>query len=152
MRPDCNEPIELAWAAGYFDGEGNVGYYGGKGDGSYRSLRLAIGNTQLAELERFQRAVGGLGSITGPTQLPGRRPIWKWQIQNSDGARSVLSMLWPYLSDNKRRDAAQALEKYREVIEQRASLPFCTVGHGEEDRVLVQGRPRCRKCLSAQFN
>jgi hypothetical protein len=53
---------ELAWAAGFFDGEGSFSWTMPAAFGW-----AVINQTNRASLERFKRAVAGLGKIYGPT-------------------------------------------------------------------------------------
>lgn len=144
---------ELAWAAGYFDGEGSVGYYLGKGNGNNGCVRVVIGNTQVEELKRFQSAVGGLGRITGPRNFDHRKSMWKWQAQNFESAQAVTALLWKYLSSNKKNDFVKAWTSDKVVRHERANRPHCKEGiHGLETYTLVKGTPRCRVCMSAHLN
>ena len=95
---------ELAWAAGFFDGEGSTGAHN-------RALRLIVGQTETTTLERFQRAVGGLGYIR--TRPPPPRAHWKqeydWRCDRYADSRAVLEALWPFLSRPKRAQALRAI-------------------------------------------
>src|SRR3990167_4045118 len=94
---DCNE---VAWAAGFFDGEGCT--YCSR-DGRARSLSIA--QNEAGPLHRFQRAVGA-GSVTGPyNAVRQTRPHLIWSTAKTADIRMVLMKLWPYLSQPKRDDA-----------------------------------------------
>lgn len=117
QRPDWDE-FEIAWAAGYFDGEGSAGYYNGKGTYALNgSARLAIGGTQEVELFRFQSAVLGLGTVRGPyiAKGLGKKPMYKWQVQNFQGVQAVIALLWKYLSENKKTACLKTLKEYHAV-------------------------------------
>jgi len=106
------EQTETAWAAGLFDGEGSTSiqfdkrYVGRRG--TFRLSMAQSGDDRAIEiLERFQRAVGGLGKIYGPYQPPppSRKPKYHWYSHNAR-ALEALNILRPYLSRAKRLQAA----------------------------------------------
>lgn len=89
---------ELAWAAGFFEGEGCVTYNSNK---PRRTLKLTVGQSGYdcpPPLTRFATAVG-LGKITGPygPYLPNRKPAWHWNVSGED-MHVVMNMLLPYLT------------------------------------------------------
>ena len=146
-RPDWDE-LELAWAAGYFDGEGSIGCYGGKGSGNNKSLALSVGNTQLEELERFKAAVGGVGTINGPYSKNKRKPFYSYRVQNVEGVKFVVSCIWNYLSSNKRNDIETAYSDY-ETYKNRPQKE-CSIHIGVE-KVLINGRETCKQCLVSRL-
>ncbi len=98
-------PTELAWAAGFFDGEGCV-------SGSYdhagrRYLQIIVVQTKTTEhLQRFQKAVGGAGSIRGPYRPKGQdtwsdKYVWK---STGKEAHRVMAVLREYLCSPKIAD------------------------------------------------
>lgn len=105
-----DQEIELAWAAGFFDGEGHTGLQ--SKSQKYRYLRLTVGQTEPTTLERFQKAVG-YGNITGPYPRKGtRKDVWVWQT-TSKKAHEALNRLLPYLSGPKREQARLAIANER---------------------------------------
>jgi hypothetical protein len=100
---------ELAWAAGFFDGEGNVRQT------KTRSLAMVISQASddgVPEvLLRFQKAVGGLGTIEGPfpRPRPNWRPLYCWRVTSFEKVQAVTAMLWPFLSSIKREQARVVL-------------------------------------------
>lgn len=101
---------ELAWAAGFFDGEGST---------IARSLTSRLGYHQLnvtvpqsgrdgipPVLLRFQRVMLGMGRINGPSD----DFIYMLRYAAREEARLVLELMWPYLGDIKRGQAARAME------------------------------------------
>lgn len=107
--------IELAWAAGFFDGEGYVGFPKENTllrnkKRLYGNFRLAVSQVHREPLDRFLAAVGE-GKIYGPYQ--NRRGKHKdhfvFNAYGNKGVR-VFNRLRPYLSAIKLRegDAAAA--------------------------------------------
>jgi len=112
--------IELAWAAGFYDGEGCTTL---KNCGKNRSYpgyvrwypRVAISQNDDFVLLRFQDAVGGVGTVRGPRWSPSMKnskPRYVFETTGS-GAVAVLQLLWPYLSPQKQEQAKGVLNDDR---------------------------------------
>jgi len=101
------DPIELAWAAGFFDGEGSAFARTERARPGYRRFVVSVpqsGADRAPEvLVRFQSAVAA-GAI-GPRDVDG---VYRWRASGSD-ARSVIALLSPHLGAVKRRQASAAL-------------------------------------------
>ena len=101
---------ELAWAAGFFDGEGTTHLN--------RRRWPRVGVVQTGEyamhlLRRFQEAVGGLGKIYGPRQQRGNWAMaWYFKTNRFEEAQAIIAMLWAFLGPAKREQARQALLVY----------------------------------------
>lgn len=101
---------ELAWAAGFFDGEGSTIARSFKTRPGYRQLAISLpqsGDTTSPPkvLLRFQRAMGGMGTISGPNS----DGIYAWRVLGREQVHVTLQLLWPFLSDVKREQAARAI-------------------------------------------
>lgn len=146
---------ELAWAAGFFDGEGTT-YSNPK----IRSIAVQVPNADLELLKRFQSAVGGLGTIGGPyspssaKNVLTKKDMYKWWACNFEHAQAVIAMLWPFLGSYKRAQAktelAEALELRRmpaqERIDARPKIDrLCRKGL-HYLTVLSNGRTYCSTC------
>jgi hypothetical protein len=112
--------IELAWAAGFFDGEGNVrnrtaiskklangttAIYTGL-------LHLQISQNEREPLERFQKAVGGAGGIYWH-----KNGHWKYSVAKYDEVYEIVEKLFPLLCSVKQAqiDAVLSMGKGRMV-------------------------------------
>jgi len=102
------DPVELAWAAGFFDGEGSTFARSEATRPGYRRLNVAVpqlgGPVVPDVLVRFQRALRGLGSIGNPD-----RDVYQWRTTDYSQSRDALALLWPRLSAIKRRQARAAI-------------------------------------------
>src|SRR6266508_3555112 len=107
--PSIKNPIELAWAAGFFDGEGTTWVHGefdktSKNHGKHPpAVSISISNTNTDMLERFKKAVGR-GRVYGPYNhkaIGPRRPIYRYQCNTRMDTAETLDMLLPYLSGEK---------------------------------------------------
>lgn len=109
---------EVAWAAGFFDGEGCTSLHRAKVGGRiYDHVRVTVGQVNRETLERFRQAIGGRGRINGPYERGannvGHKPIWRYQA-HGDTALTVLKVLWPYLSKPKQEQANAVIHAINE--------------------------------------
>jgi LAGLIDADG-like domain len=130
FRPDREE---LAWAAGFFDGEGCFSWTAKSAWGC-----AVIGQSNRESLERFQRAVGDLGKIYGPYKSRhkdrwSRKEQWVFRAHRREHVQAVALMLWFKLGPIKRAQAKSVLSRYPHKGQR---------GHG-----LVAG-PGCPRCVA----
>ena len=106
---------ELAWAAGFFDGEGSTA---NARNGKYHRVLISVSQTTLEPLERFRDALGGLGNIHGPYQRTDPRftgvikPFWVYQCQAQGEVRAVYETLKPWLCSIKREQMEACLREF----------------------------------------
>lgn len=91
--------LERAWAAGFFDGEGNT-------SGKFQ-ITVSIAQVNKNTLDRFHNVVG-VGTMTLKKASGSSRPIWTLRAYSSNVVK-FLNPIWPYLSDEKRLQALRAL-------------------------------------------
>lgn len=98
---------ELAWAAGLFDGEGNVRF--GYQRNGYGRIQLSVTQIHREVVDRFKVAVGA-GAVYGPYPRPlPQSPIYRYDATGIATTRAVIELIWPFLSPVKRTQAADAL-------------------------------------------
>ncbi len=102
---------ELAWAAGFFDGEGSCGAYRTP-TGDYLYIRMTVNQIQPECLERFATAVG-CGPVLGPYRHGRHAPLFRWQLSGLDKCARVYGLLVPYLGSIKRKQILQSLDAVR---------------------------------------
>ena len=119
LRPSRDS--ELAWAAGFYGGDGTTSAGLNKAGGpGYRTLKAGIPQAACdgaipPVLTRFHEAVGA-GSIRGPYVLKNpwsRQPQFVWSISGTRGVEPVLELIWPWLDDVKREQARVAISAAR---------------------------------------
>ena len=150
---------ELAWAAGFFDGEGTTrakpSQYtrGDKVRGV--SLGLTVPQSERSVLERFNKATLNLGQIYGPYHTKAGKPTYVLGVHDFEGVQAVIAMLWSFLSEPKRLQAQAALQKVSEYQEWLSENPrktrlstvpvdrYCHLGH---QKVQGRGKPWCPIC------
>jgi len=101
--------VDKAYAAGFFDGEGNVSTYLEKG--RYRHLQARVTQNDRQPLKWLQHLFGG--HIYRHANRHGGSNFW---VVETKEAERFLEAIQPYLMV-KGADAKEALEKYREYKE-----------------------------------
>jgi len=97
---------ELAWAAGFFDGEGWAAKNRTRGVQSRVNQSDDAGVP--AVLLRFHRIIG-CGRIHGPVLEEGRRDLYYWDVSSRGDVEAVANAIWPWLGEVKRAEFALAL-------------------------------------------
>lgn len=92
---------EVAWAAGFFDGEGTTSF-----SQAAKITRIQISQKDPALLHRFQK-VFGLGVVRGPYRN-GKGVVWQYRLTRKADVAKVISMMWPFMGDQKREQAMRA--------------------------------------------
>lgn len=120
---------EMAWAAGFFDGEGCFSY-----SRKVYTPTIAIAQVDRQVLDRFRAAVG-IGKVYGPyrqgdASRPNRRPQFQYRVTDLERVQSIDAMLWFKLGSTKRAQGLAVLQKGR----------YCRHGH------LKRGQKRCGEC------
>jgi hypothetical protein len=84
---------KLAYAAGYFDGEGSIGILS-QGESKGSQLRVEIRSCDLETLRLFKDLFGGSLASQKYGHLP--YPVFRWAVNNQDAIK-VLGVMAPYL-------------------------------------------------------
>lgn len=102
--------IELAWSAGFLDGEGSFGTYKESSSTSKYRYRIQCAQVHREPLDRLQAALGG--SVRGPygPYKTTKQAYFQWAV-HSDEAVNATYLLMPYLSSVKSEQATAAMEK-----------------------------------------
>lgn len=114
--------IQLAWAAGFFDGEGTVGADKDPRTRRYRAINMEIPQSSADGvpdvLVRFREIVG-VGNISGPHEPRSpwsRLPRYRWLSGGLDNAETVAALIWPWLGTVKRAQFENAMRLRRTGI------------------------------------
>lgn len=110
--------IELAWAAGFMDGDGCFTYE----VGVERPRAVAAQAVRQVDenvphvLERLRNAVGGVGEIAkgNPPKYPHHKQQFYWRTTTFEEFQAVISMLWCFLSPYKRECILSSLKRFHE--------------------------------------
>lgn len=89
---------DAAWLAGFIDGEGTIGVYGGKGRRqNQRAWVLRVSNTSLAALEKCRRLTNA-GDICRKVVRGARKPAWQWSVHRQRDLHAILDQIEPFLA------------------------------------------------------
>ncbi len=115
---------ELAWAGGFFDGEGSTYLEKHRTHVGYLVPRLYVPQSAeigiAAELTRLRSALGGLGTISGVRPGKGKwKPYRRWRVSTPVGVQLGLHLLWPFIGRVKRAQAQGVLK----VLHSQPDLP-----------------------------
>lgn len=127
---------ELAWAAGFFDGEGSCTLKRSQNKTGRRTVSYApyisVAQVDRQVLDRFQAAVGGLGIIRGPyiaaKASKNTRPCWQFATSRFEHSQAIVALLWEWLSPIKRGQIARVFLAHWEWRET-SGANFCHAGH-----------------------
>lgn len=106
--------FDASWAAGFYDGEGSsfASLSTSRPGKYYPQMSISqAGEDGLQVLQRFQKAVDGLGKIRGPYSRKNNKPIYQWTVASKDGINLVGNILFPFLSEPKKKQLIKALEQ-----------------------------------------
>jgi hypothetical protein len=106
---------ELAWAAGFFDGEGSVGCMTRqRGAARYLCIQAQIAQVDRRVLDRFKRAVSA-GKVNGPyaRKSPKHKAIYRWGTSQFKEVEDIFALLDPHLSPVKRKQFRRGLSAAR---------------------------------------
>lgn len=105
---------DLAWLAGFIDGEGHFGGRETKGkvNAYYITCYLSISQKDPQLLYKVQRIVGA-GSVNGPYLIQTRFTIYSYRYTGYKNLRLLLPQIWPYLGIPKKQQANAVLRKYK---------------------------------------
>ncbi len=101
---------ELAWAAGFFDGEGSTYLLKHRTHLERQTPAVEVPQSGWdgvpAVLVRFRAALSGIGHINGPHVYAWTdAPVSRWKSEARDDVQLVLHRLMPFLSTVKREQA-----------------------------------------------
>jgi hypothetical protein len=145
--------LELAWAAGFIDGEGCFGLVRTKARvRGPRWYKVRASATQRGQpgiipqvLHRLQSAVGGVGRIERHSGVD----AFKWVVEGDARVQTVLESLIPYLGARKITQAHAALGAFRAQSRLKGGdATHCGRGHLYERVAMKGGRKRriCNAC------
>jgi hypothetical protein len=111
--------IQLAWAAGFFDGEGTVAADKDPHTGRYRAINMEIPQSSAEGIPdvllRFCQIVG-VGNILGPYEPRSpwsRLPQYRWRSGAREDVEMVATLLSPWLGPVKRTQFETAIRLRR---------------------------------------
>lgn len=140
---------QYAWAGGFFDGEGHIGFslQERKSGISYPSQRISI--TQwytTTSLETF-RDIFGFGTVERNISM--NPEAWRYREQSPEKIKVIMESIFPYLSERKQSDWLRTQQAHNEYLAAKAEyLKTCKRGHDQSQHGFTNsaGRHQCREC------
>ena len=96
---------ELAWAAGFFDGEGTIYQRSRR---SQKEWNIEVAQKDRRPLDRFVSAVGH-GKVINRNGRGHTKPHFMYVCYKMNDREDVLNALWPYLSEPKKEQALKVV-------------------------------------------
>jgi hypothetical protein len=105
---------ELAWAGGFFDGEGSTYLEKHRTHQGHFYPVLYVPQASESgiapELLRLHGAIGGVGTISGERRdRPDWTPYRRWRVVTPFKVQKTLHLLWPFIGKVKRDQAQQVM-------------------------------------------
>ena len=121
MQVGSLDPIELAWAAGFYEGEGNFRAPKHQRCGG---LRLAIAQVDSESIHRFNNIMGGTCHfyLRKPRQ-PHHYPCHMATITCFEHVQHAVCLLWRHLSKRRRTQIAAAFTHYFKAFREGRAIP-----------------------------
>jgi hypothetical protein len=104
------KPEEIAWAAGFIDGEGCFSAIKGWDKTKYSKVHLKVVQVEPEALHRLVDILGGF--VSGPQNPPSHRgkPYYTYTLTWNACKRAV-PVLWPYLTSATRQKWTGAIDR-----------------------------------------
>ena len=159
-KPERNytaSDTDIAWCAGFFDGEGHVSYrrgYPSKSGNVSGVIHASIPqNSENIEVLEFFQSVIGFGRIKGPYSMPGKSKDQHRLLFGINEVEILFGILKPYLRKDKSSNFIEAITKYY------THSPIATAeDYGRRVRwQKKKGCPRCKEgwngvmCMSCGY-
>lgn len=138
------QETDYAWAAGFFDGEGNI-FTGFRGSFKRPRSVMQVAQVNREPLDRLQKILGG-GSVLGPYvhKNPNSQDYYVWRCEAGPILLELKDKLYKYLTTPKREQIDRAIQE-KEKWEMEG---VCSLGHRlTKDKT---GRYRCPNCQAEQ--
>jgi hypothetical protein len=114
---------ELAWAAGFMDGEAHFGLVTTKKYNT-KHIHIQVCQTEDGPLERLQLALR-CGKIYGPyrpkSDKAKRKPYKQFHIDKFETVQQVVCMVWPWLSRPKKEQIKKMMTGYLEYCNRKGA-------------------------------
>lgn len=142
-------PVEAAWVAGLFEGEGCIGW------SAHGQASLTVTSTDYDVIERLALLVG-LGTVKAKTpRTPERKPYWIWKVGSHEDFLSVAEQIEPFLLSRRSarlREVRALLAQHQERVAAKRAAKFrpgtgvCRRGGHDRAVVGVTTQGHCAEC------
>lgn len=122
------EPLEVAWAAGLFEGEGCFTLTVGNRPGS-RRVAARVGSTDRDVIERFARIIGFGHVNLKRAHKEGHKDLYEWSTQAAPSVRDFIELVRPYLGRRRREKAEEVYAAALKINPHNGEATHCRNGH-----------------------
>jgi hypothetical protein len=136
----------LAWAAGFFDGEG-CSFFKKPGRSTKGNVVVCISQKDRRVLDCFVEATG-CGRVNGP-YLHSGRPMHQLMVFGAPACQDLMVKLWPWLGEVKRDQFEAAMTTLRGQRDDWFRLRGDECRRGHSDWAMTPRGRVCRVCRSA---
>lgn len=155
---DQRTALDVAWAAGLFEGEGCWNAY--VREGGKIQMQARLGMTDRDVVERFAQVVqcGAIHERLSREQH--HKPMYEWYVYEAEKVRDLIALFLPFMGERRRAKALSVLDAGADVRSHNAKKTHCPQGHPLEGDNLIEepivraGRQytarRCRTCRRKQ--
>ena len=147
---------DLAWAAGFMEGEGtfycNIQKGRKEGHKSQAAISVRAVQVEREPLERLQR-IFPFGKLYGPyLGKSNRQPHYQFAIHSFEGGQALIAALWPWLSSKRRNQAKTAILKSLEVSNTQGTITrIIRMSTCHPDRK-YWAKDMCSPCYNKDYN
>jgi hypothetical protein len=127
--------IDVAWAAGLFEGEGYIVIHTPKSMNRSPYLSVGIGSTDEDVIQRFASLFShGFRHVDYRSRdNENHKDLYRWTTQRA-GAAEVVNLFMPFFSERRRAKALQGLEvEAKRVADRQSSLVYQMFGKAKND-------------------
>ena len=105
--------IDIAWAAGLFEGEGSLSLTPVKNRPNSIKVSASLSMTDKDVVEKFQSVVN-FGKVKGPyqPQVKTYKVRWVWEVQNQPEVLKLIELFLPFFGE---RRLAKAFDIQKEI-------------------------------------
>jgi hypothetical protein len=135
--------IEVAWAAGLFEGEGCIVYRG------RTAAELILGTTDEDIAQRFA-AVMGYGSVSTEERTGTHKTLYRWYLSEGTKIAEVLTLLMPHFGARRRQRAADTLARLRDNRGRNGTKTHCPRGHEYTPENTAHSTSGSRTCIACR--
>jgi hypothetical protein len=109
---------DVAWAAGFYEGEGTITCGSGGKNRPNAAWRMSVSQIHEEPIKRFHRIVG-VGYRGGWRSSSSGRLAYVWAAAAENDIWHVITLLWPHLSERRRDQILDVVNRRQEYLDSR---------------------------------
>ncbi len=141
---------DLAWAAGFYDGEGSVSVTGStlQYKEGRTSICISVGQVNREPLDKLTD-IFGIGEIYGPYARGGTsQPIYLYKVYGYVNVQYVIAQMWSYISSAKKAQVRKAFTQF-DFNRRKPRIAHCVVDK-HDIKITPRGYRKCRTCRNTK--